>query len=109
MKFKYAFNGLKLCFKDKAVIIQIVLGILAIIGGLIIKLDHYEWLVFIICIGFVITSEIFNLCIERLCNLYTKEYDERIKFIKDVSAAAVTISALASLIVCVLCVIRRLS
>ena len=50
-KFKDSFNGLKIALNHKAVRIQIVLGILAVIGGLIIRLDFYEWLAFIICIG----------------------------------------------------------
>ena len=49
-KFSDAFSGLKTALKHKAVIIQIVLGIMAIIGGLIIKLDYNEWLAFIMCI-----------------------------------------------------------
>ena len=47
-KFRYAFEGLKACLKDKSIVIQLILGILAVIGGFIIRLDFYEWLAFII-------------------------------------------------------------
>ena len=50
-KFRYAFEGLKACLKDKSIVIQLILGILAVIGGFIIRLDFYEWLAFIICIA----------------------------------------------------------
>ena len=36
-KFSDAFNGLKIAFRHKAVMIQLVLGIMAIIGGMIIR------------------------------------------------------------------------
>ena len=50
-KFSDSFNGLKLALNHKAVLVQLILGLLAIIGGLIIKLDHYEWLAFVVCIA----------------------------------------------------------
>ena len=107
-KFRYSFEGLKACLKDKSIVIQLILGILAVIGGFIIRLDFYEWLAFIICIGMVISSEIFNSIIEHLCNLYTSEYNEKIKLIKDLGSAAVLVTGIASLTVCILCLIRRI-
>ena len=107
-KFRYAFEGLKACLKDKSIVIQLLLGLLAVSGGIIIRLDYYEWLAFIICIGMVISSEIFNSIIEHLCDLYTEEYNEKIKLIKDLGSAAVLVTGIASLIICILCLIRRL-
>lgn len=107
-KFADAFNGLKIALGHKAVIIQVVLGVLAIIGGIIIKLDHYEWLAFIICIVLVIFAEIFNTAIEKIGDYLTKEQNEKIKVIKDLSSAAVLVCAIGALVVCILCTIRRL-
>ena len=106
-KFKYAFNGLKYVLKDKAVIIQLILGVLAIIGGLIIKLDYYEWLAFIICIFVVIGSEAYNLIIEKICDFISEEYDDKIKVIKDASAATTLIICVGALIICIFVLIRR--
>lgn len=107
-KFKYAFDGLKYAFKQKAVLTQGILAILAIIGGLIIKLDNYEWLAFIVCIAGVISLEIINSVIESLSDLYTDKYDERIKHIKDMASGAVLVFSIGALLVCLICVIRRL-
>jgi len=107
-KFIDAYNGLKLAFKDKAVCTQMILGVLAIIGGIIIKLDFYEWLAFIICIGLVISLEIVNSCLEKTCDLYSTEYDLRIKVIKDLASGAVLVASICALVVCLFCVIRRL-
>ena len=107
-KFIDAFNGVKIALSHRAVIIQMVLGTMAIIGGLIVKLDYYEWLAFIICITLVISSEIFNTSIEKIGNYLNIDKDEKIKAIKDLSSAAVLISAIGSLIVCIFVVIRRI-
>ena len=106
-KFNHAYNGLKIAIKHRAVLIQFVLAILAIVGGIIIRLDYYEWLAFLICIGLVITSELLNTCIEMICNYLTIEYDERIKKIKDISSGAVLFSSIIALLVCIICTIRR--
>lgn len=106
-KFKDAFNGLKIALKDKAVITQVVLGIIAIIGGIIIKLDYYEWLAFIICIFMVISSEVLNSVIEDIGNYLSKEYDDKIKVIKDLSASFVLICSMGALVILILVLIRR--
>ncbi|MBR4461203.1 MAG: diacylglycerol kinase family protein [Erysipelotrichaceae bacterium] len=107
-KFLPAFHGLKLAIKDKGIRIQFILAVMAIIGGFIIRLDRYEWLAFTICIAMVISSEIFNSAIEKLCNRVNEAEDERIKVIKDLSCTAVFMACAGSLIVCVICVLRRL-
>lgn len=107
-KFADAFHGLKLAFGHRAVLVQCVLGILAVIGGLVIRLDHYEWLAFAVCIGLVILCEIFNTAIEKIGNYLNGQQDERIRTIKDLSSAAVLVASFTALAVCILCVLRRL-
>ena len=106
-KFADAFHGLKLALGHKAVRLQCILGILALIGGFIIHLNHSEWLAFVVCIGLVIFSEIFNTAIEKIGDYLNENEDERIRTIKDLSSAAVLVAALTALIVCILCVLRR--
>ena len=81
-KFTDAFNGLKEVLKDKSVQTQCILGVMAVIGGIIIKLDEYEWLAFVVCIAMVIAAEIFNTAIEKMADYLNNEYDEKIKVIK---------------------------
>ena len=107
-KFRDAFGGLGLALKEKSVRIQCVLGVLAIIGGIIIRLDCYEWLAFVICIGLVISLEIVNSVIEKLCDLYSERYDERIRIIKDMSSGFVLSASICALIVCIITLLRRI-
>ena len=108
-KFADAFHGLKDALKHNAVRVQFVLAVMAIIGGAIICLDFHEWLAFIVCIATVITSEIVNTAIERIGDYLNQNEDSRIREIKDLSSAAVLVSSLGALAVCIMCVIRRLS
>ena len=96
-KFKPAFNGMALAFKDRGVRIQLCLCVLAITAGTIIKLTHSEWIAVWLCVGLVVVSEILNTAIEKLCNLYTVSQNEQVKVIKDLAAGAVLFAALISL------------
>ena len=107
-KFKDAFRGLGFALKDHSVRVQLFLGLCAVIGGIVIRLSYAEWLCFIICIGVVITAEILNTAIERLADYVEPEHNEKIGYIKDLSAGAVLAASLMSLLVCLLAVIRRI-
>lgn len=58
-------------------------------------------LVLIVSFG-ALSAEIFNTAIEKVCDIIQPEFDKRIGFIKDISAGAVTLMAITSIIVGVL-------
>ncbi len=107
-KFKPAVDGFILGLKHPAVLLQFVLAGLAVAAGFILKLNLYEWLAVIICIGLVITAEMLNTCIEKICDLYTTDYDETVKTIKDISAGAVLAASLTALTAALLIFINHL-
>jgi len=47
----------------------------------------------------VLSAEIFNTAIEKICDIIQPEFDKRIGLIKDISASAVTLMAFLSVIV----------
>ncbi|WP_336733011.1 diacylglycerol kinase [Chryseobacterium sp. VD8] len=47
----------------------------------------------------VLAAEILNTAIEKICDFIHPEFDQRIGFIKDISAGAVLLMAIASVIV----------
>ena len=53
----------------------------------------------ILCIGIVLSLEIVNTSIEKLCNFLTTDFHPSIKIIKDVSAGAVLLFSLVSIVV----------
>lgn len=97
-KFGPAFAGLADGAKDCGIRLQYILALCAVIAGLIIDLSAIEWIAVIVCIGMVIAAEMFNTCIEKVCDLYSTEEDARIKVIKDLAAGAVLVTGIASLV-----------
>lgn len=107
-KFRNAWAGIYDGLHHKSVIIQVVLGLMAIIAGIIMKLSSNEWCLVVICIGCVIGTEMINTCIELICDMYSKEIRNDIKVIKDMAAASVLIASLMSLIVAIIILIEHI-
>lgn len=96
-KFIVAFKGLKEAWFDKSIRVQMLFALAAVIVGLMIGFDTHEWALVMLMIGLVISAEIFNTCIERLCDLVQPDFDPKIKYIKDLSSAAVLVAAMSAL------------
>ncbi|MDY0217015.1 MAG: diacylglycerol kinase family protein [Bacteroidales bacterium] len=98
--FSYAFNGLKILIKEEHnARIHLFAAIVVVMAGFIFKISVNEWFVVLLAIGFVMVVEIINTAIESIANIISPEKDKRIKKIKDLSAAAVLISALTALVI----------
>jgi diacylglycerol kinase len=67
-------------------------------AGFIFKLSITEWLFIIACSMLVLSLELINTAMEHLCDMITNEIHPAIKIIKDVSAAAVFITAAGSVV-----------
>lgn len=98
-KFKVAFSGLYIALKDKSILLQLIIGVMVIIFGIIYKFTSVEWLWILSCIFIVILSEMFNTCIEYLCNLVDSNFNEKIKVIKDLSAGCVLLASIYSIVI----------
>ena len=78
---------------DRSAVIK---GLFSVVVLVIIAFQG-NWLMFGLVAGvaaFNITVELFNTCIELICDYLTNEYDERIKLIKDVAAASTNVAYL---------------
>jgi diacylglycerol kinase len=78
--------------------IHLIAATVAIIMGIILKLNHYEWALLVIVIGMVFISELFNSSLESLADHIDPEWNELIMRAKDYGAAAVLISAIAAIL-----------
>lgn len=98
--FKNALAGLVAAFKGEThLIIHLNAAIIVVVLGFNYGLTLNEWFMVLTCITLVISMELFNSAIELLCNLVMPDKNPKIKYIKDVSAAAVLIAAIFSVIV----------
>ncbi|MCE3229428.1 MAG: DeoR family transcriptional regulator [Bacteroidetes bacterium] len=94
--FAYAFAGLKAALKEHNFRIHVFAMALVVGLAFFFKVTRSEWCILIICCAMVICLELINSAIEKLCDKVEPGQDPKIKFVKDVSAAAVLIAAVAS-------------
>lgn len=99
LSFKYASSGFVHALRtEKNFRLECAAVILSVILGTLFKLSKIEWLVLIVFIPLLLAAELFNTAFEYLCNRVTQEIDPAIKACKDISAAAVMMVTLVSLV-----------
>lgn len=79
--------------------IEIFFSIIVTIVSWMLKVSVIEWVVLIFVIGMVLALEMINTSIERCVDLVTKDYKELAKNAKDVSAGAVLIMSMFSVVI----------
>jgi len=101
--FSFAFSGIsEVIKKERNIKIHLLLAAAAILLGLFLGISRLEWLAIVLIIAAVLVAEILNSAIEEICNIIKREdnldYKET-KFIRDASAGAVLILAIASVVI----------
>lgn len=99
--FKDAFAGLNYTFNNERNFrIHTVVTLLVVTAGFVLNINKMEWLVVILCISLVMAAELVNTAIETTIDLIVgSTYHELARIAKDVSAAAVVLSALLAVVI----------
>jgi undecaprenol kinase/diacylglycerol kinase (ATP) len=98
--FLYAFDGIIHFFShDRNGRIHLAVSAWVVIGGFYFTFSIHEWMAVLLCIGLVISLEMLNHALEKLCDMVHPVFHPGIKIVKDVAAAAVFWSALMSAII----------
>ena len=98
--FKFAFEGIiTLIRSQRNAKIHFALTVLALILAWRFKINSSEWMGVLFSIGIVWLAEAFNTAIELICDLVHPDEHPKIKFVKDVAAGGVLISAIVAMIV----------
>lgn len=98
--FLFAWNGVKTLFKSEMnAKIHLTLSILAVIVGFTLNIDRDEWILLSLTITLVFFAEAINTVVERISDEISTDFNIKIKEIKDISAGAVLIVSIFSLIV----------
>ncbi len=98
--FGFAFEGLWNSFKSEAHLQILLLStILVIAAGFYFDVSKMEWIILILCCGIVMSLELTNSSIERLCDAFTTEIDPKIKYVKDVMAGAVVWASIMAAVI----------
>ena len=98
---EFAFQGIKTVFaEERNMRTHVLMGFLAIILGVIVKLNRIEWLWLLLVIFLVWLVEIINTIFENVVDMVTDFHFHPIgKKIKDMAAGAVLLTASFALIV----------
>lgn len=95
--FGYAFTGIfELIKSEPNARIHLAATVVAVVAGFFLKISNTEWCVVLIVIALVWAAEAFNTVIEKLTDHLFPEYHETARTVKDVSAGAVLICAIAA-------------
>lgn len=98
---KYSIEGLNHAYKNEQSLWLHASGvILAVILGIVLKINFYEWAVIIVAFVVVLAIELLNTAIEAVVDLVTKEIHPLAKIAKDCGSAAAFVSGVASAVIC---------
>jgi diacylglycerol kinase len=101
--FADAIEGIKFVFQTQQnARIHAVITLAVILIALVFKISRLEWIVLILVIGLVWTAEILNTAVEALVDMVNPAHNRGAGVIKDVSAGAVFVSAVISIVVGIL-------
>jgi len=98
--FRFAFAGLWYALRSQRnTRIHLIIAAAAIALGAWLGLSPAKWALLTLTIGFVLVSEMLNTVAETLVDLISPGYHPLAKIIKDVTAGAVLLTAIISIIV----------
>ena len=107
--FSYAFNGIKhVMANEHNFRIHLLAAVVAIVAGVWFKISASEWIAITFAIVLVLVLEIINSAIEKLADLISPGKNDTIKIVKDITAAAVLLAAIASLVIAAIIFIPKI-
>ena len=98
--FMNAFRGVFMMLKsERNFQIEVLALIINIFMIFYFNLSNIDTVLILMVSFAVLSAEIFNTAIEKICDIVQPEFDQRIGFIKDISAGAVILMTVSSVIV----------
>ena len=95
----YAWQALNAFFdRQHTAIVPLFFTIAVFAAAIFFNVSKTELIALVISAGLVWSAEVFNSAIEEMMDHVSRDYHPRIKYIKDVAAAAVLISVVAAVI-----------
>lgn len=108
--FSFAWNGLKEVVKTEHNFrFHLIASCLVMILGLYLGLTKIEWAIIFLVFGLVFVAEMINSSIEKMLDYLNPTIHPQAKMIKDISAGAVLLAAIISVIIGVIIFLPKLS
>lgn len=87
--FLFAFQGIRFALaQERNIRLMFLGGALAIIAGVLVRLEPLEWAVVLLCCGSVLACELLNTAIETVVDLVSPEFHPLAGKAKDIAAAS---------------------
>lgn len=98
--FRYAWQGIRGCVgREQNLSFHLIVTVAVVTLGFGLGITRGEWVAVCLCIGLVISAELFNTAIERLVDLVSPQRHPLAGQVKDIAAGAVLVCALAAIAV----------
>ena len=98
--FKEAFEGLlKVIATQTTFKVHLIIAFMTMLGAFYFNFNETNWIILTLTVSMVLTAEAFNTAIEFFADYTTKKRNNSIKLVKDVSAGAVMITVITSVII----------
>lgn len=95
-----AWIGLNKALKiEKNFKFHIIIGLFTLFIDILLGIRGFRLSLLVITAFNVLSCEIFNTSIERVCDIITKDYSEEIKIVKDMAAGGVLMNGISFFIV----------
>ncbi len=99
-KFLCAFRGLRVGSRGQnSFFVHLPVACFVLAAAAQFKVTTVEWCLLVICITLVLAAELFNCALETLARAVTDQFNEQVRDALDISAAAVLVTALGSVVV----------
>lgn len=97
----YAVKGIVASYSKNHVNIKIhtFVASTVILLGILLSISTMEWALVVLCCGVVIAAEMINTAIEALVDMVSPEWNLKAGLVKDISAGAVLILAITSVVI----------
>lgn len=107
--FRYAWNGIKEVYKtEKNFRIHLMIALIVIGAAFVLELSPLEWTAIMIVIAIVLSLEMINSAIEKLLDHIAPEQHPVIGSIKDITAGAVLVASIGSVIIGIIIFLPKL-
>ncbi len=95
-----AWNGIRFLYISQDNFrIHLFISLVVLILSIFLKISRFEWVIVLFVIGSVWILEAINTVFEKIFDLIERSYSQIVKIGKDVSAAAVLLSAIFSVLI----------
>jgi diacylglycerol kinase len=99
-KFRDAYRGLKLGVRGhSSFFVHFFFSALVLVAAVILRCDTEQWCLLLLCIGLVLTAELFNSALETLFRGLDKSTKEKTWRSLDISAGAVLLASVVAIVI----------